>query len=221
MVWRAARFYDAFMDIATLGRYSSFIEKAVGAVAIEPDDRIIDLGAGTGRNACLMLRRLSPAGALTGVDISEAMISRFRKKCARFPNAGIVKAGIDGPLPFREEFDKAFISFVLHGFPQDVRETIIDNAFKALKKRGELYILDWNEFDIQAIPLNQRVLFRIIECPNAFDFIRRDWKRILAEHAFGGFQERYYFRGLVRMLKAEKNFEPARSPGESIVTAGG
>jgi demethylmenaquinone methyltransferase/2-methoxy-6-polyprenyl-1,4-benzoquinol methylase len=136
-----ARHYDAFMNIVSFGRYSSFIEKAIKLIGIKPQDRIIDFGAGTGRNARLMLKYLSKKGELLGIDISEVMISQFKKRCINFPNAEIMNARIDEPLSFKEEFDKTFISFVLHGFPQSAREVIIDNAFKALKAGGEFIIL--------------------------------------------------------------------------------
>ena len=199
-----ARYYDKLMNIVTLGRYSLFIEEAIKLMKIRSVDRILDLGAGTGRNACLMMKYLSKEGELIGTDISEEMIPQFKKKCANFPNAKIVYARVDQSLPFEEKFDKIFISFVLHGFPQTDRETITDNAYKALKKGGEFHILDWNEFDLKALPFYQRTFFRFIECPYAFDFIRRDWKQILANHNFDGFEEHFFFRGFVRLLKAEK-----------------
>ena len=83
-------------------------------------------------------------GKLVGADISQDMISQFKKKCANFSNAKIIYARIDQSLPFEEEFDKVFISFLLHGFLQAIREVITDNAYKALKRDGEFYILDWN-----------------------------------------------------------------------------
>ena len=44
--------YDAILDIATFGKYSPFIEKAIEMMRIRPQDKILDLGTGTGRNAC-------------------------------------------------------------------------------------------------------------------------------------------------------------------------
>jgi len=199
-----ARHYDTFMNIASFGRYSSFIEKAIKLMGIKPQDRIIDFGAGTGRNARLILKYLSSKGKLLGIDISEVMTSQFKKRCANFPNAKIMNARIDEPLSFKKEFDKAFISFVLHGFPQSAREIIIDNAFKALKDGGEFIILDWNEFDLKAAPFYQRVFFQLIECPYAFDFIERDWKKILKEKGFTDFEEYLISAKFIRLLKARK-----------------
>jgi len=199
-----AKHYDAILDVATFGRYLSFIEKAIKLMKIRPLDRVLDLGAGTGRNACLMMKELSKEGRLIGVDISEEMIFQFRKKCASFPNVEIIHARIDQPLPFREEFDKVFISFVLHGFPQNVREGIINSVFEVLKGNGKFFILDYNKFSYDEAPFYFRVPFKLIECPYAFDFIKRDWKQILANHSFSDFEEFFFFKDYVRLLKAKK-----------------
>ena len=199
-----ARHYDAFMDLITLGRYPLFIEESIRLMVIKPNDRIVDFGVGTGRNAHLMLDYLSPKGKLVGIDISEVMISQFNKKCKDFPNAKIINARIDEPLSFKEEFDKVFISFVLHGFPHDVRETITNNAYRALEDNGEFHILDWNEFGLKSLSFPQRTFFKLIECPYAFDFIGRDWKKILAERGFTDFEEHFFFSKFVRLLKSRK-----------------
>ena len=199
-----ARHYDRLMDVVTFGRYRLFIEQVVRLMNIEPADRIIDFATGTGRNACLMMKYLSQQGRLVGLDISDAMISQFRAKCRGFPNAEIVNQRIDRPLPYENDFDKAFISFALHGFPQQTRAMIIDNAFSALSSGGELFILDYNEFSLSEMPWYIRLPFRMMECPYAFDFISRDWKRIMRRQGFGRFTEHVFFGGYVRLLKAVK-----------------
>jgi len=199
-----AKHYDILMDTMTLGRYSSFIRKAIRLMRIRPTDKILDLGAGTGRNACLMMKYLSREGELIGVDISEEMISQFRKKCAHSPNVKIIHARVDRSLPFRKEFDKVFASFVLHGFPQNIREVIINSVFEVLKVNGSFFILDYNEFSYDKTPFYLKVPFNLIECPYAFDFIERDWKSILANNNFGSFKEFFFFKNYVRLLKAKK-----------------
>jgi demethylmenaquinone methyltransferase/2-methoxy-6-polyprenyl-1,4-benzoquinol methylase len=173
-------------------------------MGIEPEDRILDLGAGTGRNACLMAAYLSPSGAVTALDISKEMIEQFERKCAAYPNIRILNRRIDLDLEYRESFDKVFISFVLHGFPHDVRRRIIRNAFRALRSGGAFFIFDYNTFQIKDQPFYIRWPFLWGECPYAFDFIEKDWKRILSEEGFGDFEEKIFFRGTVRLLKAVK-----------------
>jgi len=163
-----ARYYDSLMNAATLGRYPLFLQKVISLMKIKPENKIIDLGAGTGRNACLMLDRLSLKGELVGFDISEEMIDQFNKRCSVFPNATLVTGRIEQDLGYKMHFDKAFISFVLHGFPQDKRKNIIQNTYEALKKDGEFFILDYNEFKLKETPFYFKITFKLIECPYAF-----------------------------------------------------
>jgi ubiquinone/menaquinone biosynthesis C-methylase UbiE len=200
----SARYYDTLMNIITVGGYSGLMQKAISLMSVKPTDRIIDLGAGTGTNALLMLKHLSSNGELIGLDISVEMIRQFRKKSASFANVKIVNQRIDIPLPYKQEFDKAFISFVLHGFPQEVRTIVIRNAFKALKEQGEFFILDYGEFSLKEIPFYMRIFFKAIECPYAFDFIERNWYRILTDEGFSHIEQHLFFDGYVRLLRAVK-----------------
>jgi ubiquinone/menaquinone biosynthesis C-methylase UbiE len=199
-----AKYYDALLDLVTFGIYPSLIEKVIRLMRIKSNDRIIDLGAGTGRNACLMMKYLTKKGELIGLDISNEMIAQFKKRCSGSINAKIINQRIDKPLPYEDEFDKAFISFVLHGFPQEVRRQIIRNAFKALKKDGEFFILDYNEFSLKEMPSYLQIPFKLIECPYAFDFIEKDWQQILTEEGFNCFDKHLFFCGYIRLLRGVK-----------------
>jgi len=198
------KYYDILMDIIAFGAYSSFIQKAIRLINIKSNDRIIDLEAGTGRNACLIMNYLSAKGELIGLDISSEMVAQFERRCASFANAKIINQRIDKPLPYKDEFYKAFISFVLHGFPQNVRRQIIRNAFKALKKQGEFFILDYNEFSLKGMPFYSKIPFKLVECPYAFDFVEKNWQKILAGEGFSHFEKHLFFHGYVRLLKGVK-----------------
>jgi ubiquinone/menaquinone biosynthesis C-methylase UbiE len=200
----AAKFYDNLLNFATLGGYSIFLKKAIQAMEIHPDNKIIDFGAGTGRNALLMKKYLSENGEILGLEISESMISQFKQKTRNLQNINIVNQQIDQPFEFEKKYDKVFISFVLHGFPFKVQKNIIRNALNALKDNGEFIILDFNEFVIAETPLYFRIPFKIIECKYAFEYVKRDWKQILSEFGFGMFREKLFFKNHIRLLKAVK-----------------
>jgi len=173
-------------------------------MGIKPQDKILDLGAGTGRNANLITLHLSPQGKYLGIDISRKMIAQFKKKCGEFPGASIIQARAERTLPFKIKFDKVLTSFVLHGFPQETQEAIIMNARSVLKERGEFLILDYNEFSISKMPFYFRVPFKLIECSHAFDFIQRNLEMILKERGFNHFEKHLFFSGYVRLLKCRK-----------------
>jgi len=118
-------------------------------------------------------------------------------------------ARIDLPLQLQHTYDHVFMSFVLHGFPQEVRLRILENVVRALRPGGRFQLLDFSEFSLKAMPWYFRIPFKTLECPYAFDFITRDWRAILGSLGFGDFREQQWFRGYVRLLTAIKGEEKA------------
>lgn len=115
----SAKKYDQVMNIATLGFYSGFIHRAIRAMNIQKGDTILDLGCGTGRNACIMAKYLSDKGKVTGMDLSSIMERQFNKKCAKYQNITFIRQRIDQPFDISEKFDKIFISFEEFFFIKD------------------------------------------------------------------------------------------------------
>jgi len=196
-----ARYYDLLMNVITGGTYPFFI---IRDMRIRPTDAILDLGAGTGRNACLMARYLGDQGRIVGLDIGPEMLEQARRRCQHLPNVTFEKRRVEEPLPYQETFGKVFISFVLHGFVQQDRLRIVGNAYQALRPGGQFLILDYNEFEPERAFWPVRFAFRHVECPLATDFVRRDWQTILQEEGFDHFRAHYYYFGYVRLLGAEK-----------------
>ena len=199
-----AKHYDTAMNAGSLGMYRGFIKRAVYDMGIRPDDHILDLGCGTGRNAKLMAGYLNRKGRITGLDISEHMERQFLQQFKGDKRVEFINRRIDRPFNLQKRYDTVFISFVIHGFPHDVRYTVLQNAYDHLKQAGSFFILDYAEFDMDTMPAFPRSVFQKIECRYAFDFIKRDWKAILKAHGFETVREHFYFRRYVRLLHAEK-----------------
>ncbi|MGC9363537.1 MAG: class I SAM-dependent methyltransferase [Fidelibacterota bacterium] len=197
--------YDWLLDVASLGLYRRFIRRAIQAMGIQSGDKILDLGCGTGRNSCLMAEYLGKDGRITGLDISPIMERQFIRKCAGYRNVSFVRQRIDQVFDLHEQFDKIFISFVIHGFPHEVRRTVLKNVFNHLKSDGIFFMLDYAEFKPEEMPPLFRYIFNRMECRYAFDFIARDWKQILMDHNFDGFEEVCFFRNYVRLLKIRRH----------------
>jgi len=199
-----AKYYDILMNIITLGWYPSFIRKVVADMDLKPGERILDFGAGTGRNALLMREHVGEEGRIVGLEIGEEMKAAFMKKTAPYDNIILEDRRIDDALPYEEAFDHVFISFVLHGFVQEKRDAIIANAYRALRPGGSFAILDYANFDVDKAPGWIRFAIRKVECPLAEDFIRRDTLSMLKRHGFEDFAENNYLRKHIRLLKAYK-----------------
>jgi len=199
-----ARNYDSLMNSISLGKYGKFIRKAIAGIGINPTDTIIDLGCGTGRNTALMMQYLGDKGKIIGVDLSTIMQQQFESRFANQERVTFRQQRIDIPFDLGETADIIFISFVIHGFPHEVRNTILDNVKYHLKPEGVFAILDFAEFDIAKMPPLHRWVFKTFECPYAFDFVERDWKKILALKGFNTESEQFYLWNYVRLLKAHQ-----------------
>jgi len=199
-----AKYYDTLMNLITLGWYPTFIREVIAGMELKPGERVLDFGAGTGRNALLMREYIGEEGEVRALEIGEEMKAAFLKKTAAHDNLILEDRRIDEPLPYENEFDHVFISFVLHGFVQEKRDAIIANAYRALKPGGSFDILDYNNFDVDRAPGWIRFAIRKVECPLAEDFIRRDTREMLEKHGFGEFSQKEFLKGHLRLLRARK-----------------
>jgi len=194
--------YDLILNVGSLGMYKSFITKAIKDISIRPEDKILDLGCGTGRNAAIMLPYLNENGKITGVDLSPAMQKQFKKRFANEKRVTFQQQRIDLPFSLDEKFDVVFISFVIHGFPHEVRNVILENVKNNIKPDGIFAMLDYAEFEVAKMPALHHWIFKTFECPYAFDFVERDWNNILELKNFKTESEQFYLMKYIRLLKA-------------------
>jgi len=199
-----AKNYDKLMNIGSFGKYNNFIGRAIHDIDIKPADSILDLGCGTGRNTALMLKYLGGDGKIMGVDLSQIMQKQFETRFINEKRVVFQQQRIDIPFTLDEKFDSIFISFVIHGFPHDVRTVILENAINHLKPGGSLAILDFAEFDMNEMPALHRFIFKKIECKYAFDYIEKNWKQILETKNLEVVSEHFYFLNYVRLLTAKR-----------------
>ena len=198
------RHYDLFMDVISLGYYPHLIKRVVDKMNVQLGQSILDLGSGTGRNTCFIARKIGLDGSILGLDISKEMLSLSRKRCQSYPNVEFREQRIEMPLTYLEEFDKVFISFVLHGFEDTQKVGIISNAYRALKPEGAFCIFDYNEFDLERLWFPLRRAFIRGECQLASEFLRLDLKGMLSSQGFTSFREELFLRGYLRLLRATK-----------------
>ena len=199
-----ARYYDLFLNLLSLGRYPHFIRDVIEKMGIKHGQSILDLGSGTGRNDCLMAQKIGSQGKIVGLDISDEMLSQSLKRCREYPNMSFEKQRIELPLAYKEEFDKVFISFTLHGFEDDQKVGIIHNAYQALKPGGTFYILDYAEFNLGRMWLPLRWAFARWECQLAVEFLKLNIKEMLRSQGFTDIKEEFSLKGHLRLLKAVK-----------------
>ncbi len=90
----------------------------IDLLEMNPNDRVLEVSAGTGKDSELILGRMSEKGELICLDISPDMLSYAKKKLSKFPNYTEVVSGSACNLPFEDNsFDRLFCFAGVGHFP--------------------------------------------------------------------------------------------------------
>jgi phosphatidylethanolamine/phosphatidyl-N-methylethanolamine N-methyltransferase len=158
-------FYDA-----TFGRLvRRRIANAISHMDIGPDDRVLDLGVGTG---CSLSYYKPNIGRIVGVDLSSGMLSKARKKIAELglTNATVFQADAL-QLPFADNsFDHIFISHVISVVSDPYR--LVREAQRVAKPGSRIVIVNHFQSTNRLIALIEKWL-----CPLC---TRLGWRSDLA-----------------------------------------
>jgi demethylmenaquinone methyltransferase / 2-methoxy-6-polyprenyl-1,4-benzoquinol methylase len=130
---RIAPVYDAMNRVMTAGLDQRWRRETVRAV-VRPGDRVLDAACGTGDLAVLAARA---GGRVTGLDFSEAMLARARRKA---PELEWVQGDLLS-LPFADaSFDAATVGFGVRNVADLSRA--LSELRRVLRPGGRLGILE-------------------------------------------------------------------------------
>ncbi len=117
---------------------AAFLTALVPQFGLQPGDRILDAGTGTGVLIPFLLRSIGPTGSITAIDYAENMVKMFTIKFSHLPNVMVELQDVETlDLP-SEAFDAA-ICFGL--FPHLERKLqALRHLYRILKRRGRLVI---------------------------------------------------------------------------------
>jgi arsenite methyltransferase len=125
------------------------------ALALRPGEHVLDVGSGPGLLVAEMAQAVGPAGRVTGLDVSDAMLALGQRRCADLTGAGpvsFVKADATA-LPFTDGAFDVAVSTQVYEYVADV-PTALAELHRVLRPDGRVLILDtdwdsivWNATD--------------------------------------------------------------------------
>jgi SAM-dependent methyltransferase len=122
-------------------------EQLRGAYNLTADDRILDIGCGTGQTT-REAARLAPDGVAVGVDVDQAAVARARELAATegVPNVRFEVADVERHAFRAGEFDVAISRFGTMFFADP--QAAFRNIARAIRPCGHLVMMVWQTHDL-------------------------------------------------------------------------
>lgn len=123
-------------------RFEPIARRTVALAALQPSERVLDVGCGTGLATLVAAEQVGPRGEVVGVDLSEGQLGIALAK-ARLRGLGWVsfERGDAARLRFEEAFDAALCNLCL---PADAPATY-GGMRRALRPGGRVSVALWQQ----------------------------------------------------------------------------
>ncbi len=137
MVW----FFDTFLF---RGKLRELRLRTANLAHIQPGEKVLDVGCGTGTLAIEVQQRVGAMGRVFGVDPGTQQIARARSKAARRNLPIDFQIGVIEHLAFPDQtFDVVLSTLMMHHLPDDLKRQGLAEIARVLKPGGRLVIADF------------------------------------------------------------------------------
>jgi ubiquinone/menaquinone biosynthesis C-methylase UbiE len=120
----------------------------VGALGIEPGMSVADFGSGSGAYVLAIAERLENSGHVYAIDVQRDLLRRVHTEAHKrgFKNVAVIWADLEKPeaSKLRERsLDVVLVSNLL--FQITDKAAVLEEAWRILRPRGQLAIIDWSD----------------------------------------------------------------------------
>jgi ubiquinone/menaquinone biosynthesis C-methylase UbiE len=141
MVW----FFDTFV---LRGKLRELRQRTINLARLQPGDKVLDVGCGTGTLAIEVQQRVGATGRVVGIDPGGRQIARARAKAARRKLPIDFQIGVIEHLDFPDQtFDVVLSTIMMHHLPDDLKRQGLSEVARVLKPGGRLVIADFKRLE--------------------------------------------------------------------------
>jgi ubiquinone/menaquinone biosynthesis C-methylase UbiE len=136
-----AKVYEWLTPIYLLGNEKRLRQETIDALHLQPGQRVLDVGCGTGRNFPLILEKIGSTGKLVGVDYTSDMLARAQERIDHegWKNVELVQ-GDAARIELGQKFDAALCTLAISVIPDYC--SALDRMQAHVKPGGRLAIGD-------------------------------------------------------------------------------
>jgi demethylmenaquinone methyltransferase/2-methoxy-6-polyprenyl-1,4-benzoquinol methylase/phosphoethanolamine N-methyltransferase len=137
--------YNFFTGLMGLGVNGPNSRMVIELAKIEPGDKVLDVGCGTGSLTLTARSSAGASGAVYGIDASPEMIDVARKKAKQAGSDVVFDVALIEKIPFPDAtFDVVVSRLVIHHLPDDLKRRGFAEILRVLKPGGHLLVADFN-----------------------------------------------------------------------------
>jgi len=139
----AAAVYDWLAPVMTLGQEGRYRKQTIGLLQLRGDERVLDIGCGTGVLTRQIARCLtSPGACVVGLDAAPKMIDVARRHAKDLPRLRF-DVGVAERLDYPDaSFDCAVSTFFFHHIDAELKRKSLAELRRVIKPGGTLVIVD-------------------------------------------------------------------------------
>jgi len=148
-------FYDPLNRLLGVSRLHG---QLISQARLEPGQRVLDVGCGTGSLA-VQIRRGSPTVEVVGLDPDPKALAIARRKAERSRVSVRFEEGYGDALPFGDAaFDRVTSSLMFHHLDLATRRGMLREVLRVLRPGGSLHLLDFGRSEERRGGLLERLL---------------------------------------------------------------